>query len=92
MIQTLDAQKLVELLWEEGIDYEFLDDEGVYLNVCGFGSRLHVLNVWGEPGEFFLDRGDVPIYRQEGVDMIFCTLSDAETEEALIQEVLHLLG
>ena len=92
MIQTLDAQRFVELLWEEGIDYEFQDDEGVCLTVCGFGTRLYLRNVWGEPGEFFMDMGDVPVYRQEGEEMVCCTLSDAETEEDLIQEVLLLLG
>ena len=45
MIQTLDAQRFVELLWEEGIDYEFQDDDGVCLTVCGFGTRLHLRNV-----------------------------------------------
>lgn len=90
----LDGEQFENLLWEEGLDFEFMRIDGVNSVVIPRGgSYLSIETVWTDPeaSGWFFDVGDILFRSGTLSDLEFYGSSDADTELELVTEILDIL-
>lgn len=89
---TLSGEKIQNLLWEEGLDFEYTttedDYEAIHIN-CG-SQQLRLEHLWPEEDGWILDVGDIvlSLFTNGKVSEVF--YSPADSEESLILEIRDL--
>ena len=92
-IGTINSEELIEKLWQEGVDASYgvdTDQERVFIQTSLYGTCLRILNVWGEPDEFFLDIGDIELYERSDEGFCFLTTCEDTTAEGLTETLLKI--
>lgn len=89
----LDGELVEQLLWECGVDFEFLRIDGTDTLVvnCG-GESLAVETVWIDPDtrEWFFDVDDIIFRSGSLTNLEFYGSSSADTETTLVEEILGI--
>lgn len=90
----LDGEHIEDLLWENGLDFEFMTINGVDTMLINFGSTyLGIESVWNDTDEnpgWFFDVNDITFKTGSPGTMGIFGSSDATTGEELVQEIINL--
>lgn len=89
----LDGERIENLLWENGLDFEFVLVDGVNtLGIFSGGSQLCVETVWAEEDSngWFFDKNDITFRTGPLSNLELYGTSAADSEEELIEEILSI--
>lgn len=88
-LTTLSGEKIQNLLWEEGLDFDYVTTEEGYQSIhinCG-SQAVRLEHLWADEDDWIMDIGDVVLSHINNGNVIAVFHSSSSTEEELVAEL-----